>query len=148
MKAPKKIALSKLDKRIPIYGNTEYRNKKCPKESAEQKTIFNELRINQPSIAKLATHIKNEGKRTEAQINEDKQQGLNTGFSDVIIIGHPVMVCEVKREDMTMSSYTEDQESFLVAAIESGAFAFIALGHKGFFEALEEWKCMQTIKNG
>ena len=145
---PKKIALSKLNKTIPIYGDVKYRNKKCPKESVEQKTIFNELRLNHPTQARLATHVKNEGKRTDAQINEDKQQGLNTGFSDVIIIGSPVFVCEVKREDMTTSTYTEEQESFLLAAIESGAFVCVALGHKGFFEAFKEWKCTQTIANG
>jgi len=143
MKKQKKHALSKLDKSIKIYGDTDFRGKSCPKEGAEQVTIFNELRINHPEIAKLATHIKNEGKRTEAQISEDKRMGLNTGFSDVIIFGCPPMVCEVKRADMTKSTYTDEQEQFLIDAKESGAFAFIALGHKGFFEALKDWKNAQ-----
>lgn len=145
----KNKALSKLDSLIPIYGDRSHRNKKPPSENAEQMTIFNELRVNYPDLAKLATHILNEGNKSQAQARKDSLMGLCPGFSDIVIIGSPVFLCELKKEDMTKSKVSEGQESFLLSSIESGAFACIALGHKGFFEALEEWiKCTNKIKNG
>ena len=145
----KNKALSKLDPTIKIYGDKSHRNKKPPSEDSEQMTIFNELRVNYPDLAKLATHVLNEGKKSQAQARKDSLMGLCAGFSDIVIIGTPVFLCELKKEDMTKSKISDDQESFLLSSIESGAFACVALGHKGFFEALKEWqKCIRTTRNG
>lgn len=133
----------KLDKNIVVFGDTKFRDKNCPSEDAEQITIFNQLRANYPRLAKLATHIKNEGLKTKGTAAKDAINGLNKGFSDIIIIGSPVFVCELKKADFTRSRASKEQQSFLLAAQGAGAFACIALGHKGFFEALEAWQNAQ-----
>ena len=46
---------------IRYYG--EIKKGKQPTESAEMITFFNYLKTNHPDIAKVATHIRNEGKR-------------------------------------------------------------------------------------
>ena len=139
----------KLDPLIEVYGDKKFRDKNCPSEDAEQVTIFNQLRLNYPDLAKLATHIKNEGLKTKATAAKDAINGLNAGFSDIVIIGTPVFVCELKRADFTKSKASSDQQEFLINASNSGAFACIALGHKGFFLALQEWiKCTKMIKRG
>ena len=130
----------KLDKKIVVFGDQLFRDKNCPSEAAEQVTIFNQLRSNYPDLAKLATHIKNEGNKSIGVAKDDAINGLNKGFSDIIIIGTPVFVCELKKADFTRSRASKEQQDFLIAAQDSGAFACIALGHKGFFEALEAWQ--------
>ena len=130
----------KIDKRIMVYGNQKLRMKKPPTEDAEQITIFNQLRLNYPDLAKLATHILNEGKKTQAQAQKDAKMGLCKGFSDIIIIGLPVFVCELKKRDFTKSKISDEQQQFLINAQEAGAFACVALGYDGFMEALEEWQ--------
>jgi hypothetical protein len=69
--------------------------------------------------------------------------GLNPGFRDIIIIGNPVFVCELKKRDFTKSRISDDQQEFLLASQDAGAFACVALGALGFFDALEEWKNAQ-----
>lgn len=139
----------KIDQRIKVYGCQKLRMEKPPSENAEQITIFNELRLNYPELAKLATHILNEGNKSHAQAEKDAQMGLCKGFSDIIIIGNPVFVCELKKRDFTKSKISKEQQSFLIAAQESGAFACVALGCDGFFEALEEWiECTKMTKHG
>ena len=133
----------KLDKNIIVFGDQKFRDKKCPSEEAEQVTIFNQLRANYPELADLATHIKNEGLKSYKVASKDAINGLNKGFSDIIIIGSPVFVCELKKADFTKSRASKEQQEFLINAQNAGAFACIALGHKGFFEALEAWQDAQ-----
>ena len=133
----------KIDPSIKVYGCKMYRDKKCPTENAEQITIFNHLRLHYPELAKLSTHILNEGKKSQAQAAKDAQMGLTAGFSDIIIIGCPVFVCELKKRDFTKSKISKEQEDFLINADKSGAFACVALGAVGFFEALEAWQNAQ-----
>jgi len=135
----KSKALSKLDKRIKIFGDESVRMKKPPTENAEQITIFNALRRDYPELATLATHVKNEGKKTIGEAQKDALMGLNAGFSDIVIIGSPVFLCELKKCDPTKSKISDDQETFLINSQDAGAFACVALGCHGFFEALEAW---------
>lgn len=137
-------ALSKLDKKIPIYGDIKHRDKKPPSEEAEQMTIFNWLRNNHPRFAKVATHVKNEGLKSAAECKKDAMNGLCKGFSDIAIVGHPAFFCELKKCDPTKSKISEDQEEFLLTSLELGAFACVALGHKGFIEAFNEWVVLQN----
>ena len=70
---------------IKVFGDTTYRNKKCPSEGAEQITFFNYIRKLEPT----AVHIKNEGKRTYSQVSAEKAQGMTPGAPDIIIPGCP-----------------------------------------------------------
>jgi hypothetical protein len=133
----------KIDPRIKVFGDKKLRMKKPPSENAEQITIFNHLRLHYPEIAALAAHVKNEGKKSQGEAQKDAQMGLNPGFSDIIIIGNPVFVCELKKRDFTKSRISDDQQEFLLASQDAGAFACVALGALGFFDALEEWKNAQ-----
>ena len=122
----------KIDPKIKVFGDQKLRMKKPPLEEAEQKTIFNWLRNNKPDLALLATHILNENKKTQAQAQKDALNGLNKGFSDIIIIGSPVFACELKRRDFTKSKLSKEQEKFLLKSQDAGAFACVALGFDGF----------------
>ena len=122
---------------IRIYGQQE--KGKHPRENAEMITFFNELRDKFPELSILATHIKNEGKRTAQQIEKDKAEGLVTGFPDIVILGAPAFVCEMKSKRKG-SKASEDQLDVLEAADKNGAFACIAYGYKAALEAVEEWQ--------
>ena len=129
----------KIPSDIEVYGDMSYRGK-CATESAEQATFFNQLT---PNLRRLAIHPKNEGKRTHAQVARDKAQGLNTGASDIIIVGAPTFVCELKRRDHNKSTITQQQVDFLLNAQAAGAFACIALGYEAAMLALDKWLLFQ-----
>ena len=133
----------KFNKETVVYGDLKYRNKKCPIEDAEQITFFNQLKKLWPEHAKLATHIKNEGKRNYKQVSKDKANGLNQGFADVVIIGHPVLYMEIKRQDHTLSHWEENQEDKLILANERGAFSCVALGYEAALKAVKDWNDVQ-----
>ena len=124
---------------LPVYGSQEYRNKKCPVESAEQITFFNTLRRNYPELGRIAIHPRNEGKRTANQAQRQKAEGMTAGAADIIIPGSPAFVCELKRTDHTLSAWEPDQLEYLATAQTMGAFVCVALGHKAALEALEIW---------
>lgn len=129
----------KFNHEIPVYGNTDYRNKKCPHESAEQMTFFNTLRHDYPDLGMIAIHPRNEGKRTIQQTMRHKAEGMTAGASDIIIPGSPAFVCEMKRQDHTVSSWEPNQIDYLLACKKQGAFVCVALGWKAAMEALKEW---------
>ena len=138
----------KFHRDLKVYGDINFRGK-CPKEEVEQITFFNQLKKLHPEIAELATHIKNEGKKTWGQINKDRQSGLNQGFSDIIIAGCPACLIEMKRQDHTKSHWQENQEEKLLLAQSSGAFSCVALGYVGALEAVKDWlECTKMMKNG
>lgn len=124
---------------LPVYGDMDYRNKKCPTETAEQITFFNVLRREYPEIGKIALHIRNEGKRTVQQVIRQKAEGMVSGASDIIIPGCPAFVCELKRADHTQSKWQNGQIEYLEACKNNGAFVCVALGHKAALEALKAW---------
>lgn len=125
---------------IKVYGSIDYRNKKCPPEAVEQVTFFNKLRREYPTTYGLiALHPRNEGDRTHYQTAKQKAEGMTPGASDIIIPGAPAFVCEMKRQDHTMSKWQPGQLEYLEASQEAGAFVCVALGYAAAWEALCEW---------
>lgn len=124
---------------LPVYGSTDYRNKKCPVESAEQITFFNVLRRDYPKLGIIAVHPRNEGKRTMQQAMRQKAEGMTSGASDIIIPGNPSFVCELKRKDHTLCSWEVEQLTYLETARNNGSFVCVALGYEAALEALIEW---------
>jgi len=121
---------------IKVYGDKKYRGK-CAPESAEQITFFNQL----PSeLRAIAIHPRNEGKRTPGQVMRHKAEGMTTGAADIIIIGSPAFVCELKRMDHTKSVISVEQIAFLNNCQSAGAFVCIALGWQGAIDAVTDWQ--------
>lgn len=129
---------------IPLYGDPEHRDHRCPLEAAEAVSFFCQLRAEFPELAKVATHIRNEGKRTKRQGYQHQQEGMNTGASDVIIPVCPPIVMEMKRRDHTLSSISREQVEYLVASHELGSFHGVALGAAGAMAMVRAW----VVKHG
>lgn len=122
---------------VPIYGDVKYRDKKCPKEVMEQITFFNKIRREYPDTwGKVATHIRNEGKKSVQQVKREKAEGMTTGASDIIIGG---FYCELKRKDHTLCKISDDQIKYLAAINDLGFFGCIALGYEAAYEAFQEY---------
>lgn len=134
-----------LPKHIKVFGDTSFRGS-CPPESAEQATFFNEIRRMYPdSWGLIAVHPRNEGKKSYNQVMKEKVEGMTTGASDIIVAD---FFCELKRQDHTKSSISDDQIIYLEAVQRCGGFACIALGYKAAFEAFHEYLCVKTTRNG
>lgn len=128
----------KFPPQIKVFGDISYRDKSCPLEVAEQMTFFNRLRRQYPdSYGAIATHIRNEGKRTNAL--KERMEGMTNGASDIIIPCRVPFVLELKRRDHTLCHWQKGQQEYLVAAQNMGAFACVALGVDAAWEALKEW---------
>lgn len=127
---------------LPVYGNQAFRGK-CPKEDLEQVSFFNRLRKEYPdSWGLIALHPRNEGLKQGGQFStviKHKAEGMTAGASDVIIPAARSFVCEIKRQDHTQSHWQDGQLPYLQAAKDAGAFACVALGAVGAWEALEAW---------
>lgn len=135
----------KIPEGIKIYGDPEFRDKKCPKEAAEQVTFFNQLRLHYPdSFGLLAVHNRNEGKKTINQVAKEKMEGMAVGAPDIMIPGNPAFLCELKRQDRTLSALQDGQLPYLYAAQKLGAFCCVAFGWKAAWEAFEEWRAFTT----
>jgi len=134
----------KINPRIPVYGDPSFRGK-CPKEDVEQVSFFNRLRAEYPaSWGLLALHPRNEGLKQGGQFStviKHKAEGMTAGAADIIIPARVAFVCEMKRCDHTLSTWQDGQEDYLLAAIDAGAFACVALGAMGAWEAFEAWLC-------
>lgn len=127
-----------------VFGDLKHRNKKCPRESVEQITFVNRIRNDYPdTYGKILLHPKNEGLRESGQfsaIAKDRAMGhLTIGASDIIIPGRIAFVCEIKRQDSSLSKITDEQIEFLIIAQKLGAFACVALGCDAATEAFNEW---------
>jgi len=132
---------------IPVYGDIKFRGV-CPSESAEAVTFFAKLRREYPdSYGVIATHIRNEGKRTYHQVAKQKAEGMTTGASDILIPASPAFVCELKRRDHTKSKWQEGQQEYLLEANKHGAFACVALGYVGAYEAFNYWITKLNLHN-
>lgn len=130
----------KIPEWLPYYGDMDYRNKKCPTETAEQITFFNQLRAMYPdTYGKIALHIRNEAKRTVQQALRHKAEGMVSGASDIVIPGSPSFVCELKRADHTCSRWQDGQIDYLEAAKNNGSFVCVAFGWSAAMEAFKEW---------
>lgn len=121
---------------IRVYG--KQKSGDSASESAEMITFFNKLRAEYPELSMLATHIKNEGKRKFSQVQHDKASGLVKGFADIIIVGSPTFVCEMKSKSKS-SKLSDHQKKFLENSDKSGAFTCIAYGYEGAIEAVKDW---------
>lgn len=125
---------------LPVYGDIDYRNKKCPPEAIEQVTFFNKLRREYPdTLGLIALHPRNEGARTHHQVAKQKAEGMTPGASDIVIPGGPAFVCELKRQDHMMSQWQDGQLEYLEAAHKAGAFVCVALGYAAAWEALSDY---------
>lgn len=127
---------------VRVFGDLSFRGK-CPLEHVEQASFFNRLRDRYPdTYGLLALHPRNEGLKEKGQfvtVLKHKAEGMTPGASDIIIPGSPAFVCEVKRVDHTLSQWQPGQVAYLEAARDAGAFACVALGAVGAWEAFEAW---------
>jgi len=127
---------------LAVYGDASFRGK-CPLESAEQITFFNQLRSKYPdSYGRIALHPRNEGQLIGGQhssIDKKKAEGMSTGASDIVIPGATSFVCELKRRDHTKCSWQDGQIEYLEASHNAGAFVCVALGWEAAWQAFSEW---------
>lgn len=130
--------LKQIPNYIPVFGDVSYRGE-CATETAEMIGFFRLLEREFPSLAAIATHIRNEGKRSKFQGYKQQQEGMNTGASDIIIPCSPPIVIELKRRDHTLSTISAKQVSYLSSAHVLGAYAVVALGAVGAMEAVKAW---------
>lgn len=137
--------LKKIPSAITIFGDTSWRGT-CPLEAAEQVSFLQLLRVEFPELAEIAVHIRNEGKRTKRQGFQQKQEGMNTGASDIVIPCCPPILIELKRRDHTKSKTGEKQIDYLVNSKKQGAFACFALGAIGAMEAVRAWHTINQEK--
>lgn len=134
----------KLDKiNFPHFGDTSFRGA-CPTEAHEQVTFFNRLRSEYPdTYGRIALHPRNEQQLRGGQhagMIRQKAEGMTPGASDIIIPGRVTFVCEMKRRDHTRSRWEAGQIEYLEAAQAAGAFACVAFGHEGAWDALQFWR--------
>ena len=128
--------------RIKVYGDTSFRNKKCPVEDAELVTFINQIKKLYPnSFGRLILHIPNEGKRKVHEVANLKKKGaLNTGASDIIIPGNPSLVMEMKRQDHTLSDWQPGQIEYLEESKRVGCFVCVCLGWEAAMMAFNDWR--------
>ena len=130
---------------IKVYGDVDYRNKDCPRESAEAVTFVNFVRNEYPIYpGMLITHIRNEGKRRKWQTERDKAEGMTKGAPDFFIPGKPSFLCELKRQDHSLCKISAEQIRYLVIAKQAGSFCCVALGWEAAVQALKDWRNMYT----
>ena len=115
----------------------------CPKEDAELITFFNQLKLHYPDLYDVAIHPDNErlisGTGFNAQSRQKAKGAIRSGASDIIIVGNPTFVCEMKRQDHTKSRWQDGQLEFLEYSLKNGAFVCIALGYESALEAVKDW---------
>jgi hypothetical protein len=132
----------KMHKDIKVYGNVDFRGD-CPLEDAELMTFFNQLRIKYPDIAKVAIHPDNEGlilgTGHHHHIKQKAKGAIKKGAADIIIVGSPTFVCELKRQDHTKSKWQDGQLEFLEASQKQGAFVCVAFGYLAALDALKDY---------
>ena len=132
----------KIPEWLPVYGGLSFRGE-CPKEDAELITFFDELKRHHPELYVVAIHPDNESKITGTGFNAHSRQkakgATRKGAADILIVGCPTFVCELKRQDHTKSRWQNGQLEFLEASQNNGAFVCVALGYKAALRALDDW---------
>lgn len=127
---------------VPVFGDMSFRGK-CPQEGIEQASFFSKLRREYPDTwGIIALHPRNEGLKIGGQFSsvmKHQAEGMTKGASDIIIPARVAFVCELKRQDHTLSRWQSGQQEYLEAAQAAGAFACIALGAAAAWQAFEEW---------
>jgi len=137
--------LKKIPHQVMVYGDVTFRGT-CPLEVAEQISFLCLLRKEFPELAEIAVHIRNEGKRSKRQGAQHKQEGMNTGASDILIPCTPSILIELKRRDHTQSSISDSQIKYLSDSKALGSFACVAIGAMGAIEAVREWHIINRQK--
>jgi len=131
---------------IAVYGDTKWRGK-CPKEEVEQASFFSKLRREYPDTwGRIAIHPRNEGLKEKGQFSsvlKHAAEGMTKGASDIMMPGCPSFVCELKRQDHTLSTWQEGQQEYLLAAAKAGSFVCVALGAVAAWEAFTVWRGIQ-----
>jgi hypothetical protein len=123
---------------LKVYGDTSYRGD-CPSETLEAITFFAQLRREYPdTYGLIATHIRNEGKRSWEQVARQKAEGMTKGAPDIIIPTRRAFVCEMKRRDHTKSKWQPMQLEYLKSAHDAGAFVCVALGYDAAYSAFQD----------
>ena len=113
-----------------------------PAEDYVLSSLISRIRSVYPSSYGLvAFHVKNESKRTQGQIKADKIKGLTKGVSDLIVIGHPTLCMEIKKDNSCR--FESGQLEFLQQAQKGGAFVCLAIGYDGAKAAFEHWLTLQ-----
>jgi hypothetical protein len=134
---------------LQTYGDTSYRGD-CALEDAELMTFFNELNRLHPQLALVAIHPDNEGlvigAAHNAHIKQKAKGAIRNGAADIIIVGCPAFVCEMKRQDHTRCRWQDGQLEFLEASQKQGAFACVALGYVAALQALKDWITQSNTK--
>jgi hypothetical protein len=128
----------KIPKEINVFGIADKTD--TASESQHAMTFFNKLRREYPAYGAIATHIRNEGKRTIQQAQKHKAEGMTTGTADIIIPCNPPFVCELKSRS-PRATITPEQIDYLLNAQKLGAFVCVAIGYDGAMEAFK--KCLQ-----
>ena len=132
----------KIPQWLKTYGCMDFRGD-CPREDAELMTFFNELNRLHPQLALVAIHPDNEGlvlgSGHHHHIKQKAKGAIRNGAADIIIVGNPTFVCEMKRQDHTKSQWQNGQLEFLEASKKNGAFVCVALGYVAALLAVEEW---------
>ena len=128
---------------ITVYGDPAFRGK-CPPEHVEQASFFAKLRRGYPaSWGLIALHPRNEGLLIQGQfqaVTKHKLEGMAKGAADIVIPGRGGgFVCELKRQDHTLSSWQDGQIAYLEASQNAGAFVCVALGAAAAWQAFEKW---------
>lgn len=137
----------KMPESIKVYGDTSWRGR-CALETAEATTFFAHIRLRYPrTLARIATHIRNESRRSMPQARRHKAEGMVKGAADIIIPGNPSFVCELKRRDHTKCRISPEQLAYLDAAQAQGAFACVALGHAAALDAVSDWLALCDSKH-
>ena len=123
---------------LKVYGDADYRGE-CPSETLEAITFFAQLRREYPdTYGLIATHIRNEGKRSWEQVARQKAEGMTKGAPDIIIPTRRAFVCEMKRRDHTKSKWQPMQLEYLKTAHDAGAFVCVALGYDAAYSAFKD----------
>ncbi len=125
----------KLPPQIQLFGTPDKTD--AASESQHAMTFFAKLRREYPQYGAIATHIRNEGKRSMAQVQKQKAEGLTTGTADIIIPANPPFVCELKSRS-PRATISSEQIEYLLNAQKLGAFACVAIGYEGAIEAFKE----------
>ena len=129
---------------LKVYGDVDYRNKRCKKERVDQMDFMSWVARNYPEYYPLVFHPKMEGKRNMFQQMLDKKMGsMKAGVADVVAIGFPCLVMELKRADHKESYWSDGQLAFLERASKAGAYTCLALGFEGAKAAFSDWVELQ-----
>jgi len=132
----------KIPNHIKCYGDMSFRGE-CAVEDAELMTFFNELNRLHPHLASVAIHPDNEGLVMGSghlhHIKQKAKGAIRKGAADILIVGSPTFVCEMKRKNHVKSRWQDGQLEFLEASIKQGAFVCVALGYEAALLAVEDW---------